>query len=286
MIIKGWIQSPAESKRQDVRWCSFRWSIPLSIDYVCQSSMDRLFRLLQAHIAYEIDTAKITAAFCRISYCCMILYGWIKSPVVFKRQHVRWCRFRWSIPLFIDYVLESCIVMAISTPSCSYCIWNRYCQNHHSFLSNFLFFPWFVTVEFNCQPCSNNKICDNIVFADQFRYQLTMFDIRVLVRLCRLIHAHIEYEISVAEITLRIWRISHRFTWFHTVEFSRLPSTHDKMNDDEVFADRFRYQLTMFEMVVLIGQSRLLHDHISYEEVMKSLLLTYMMWETISYAGL
>ena len=28
------VQSPAVSKRQDVRWCDFRWSIPLSIDYV------------------------------------------------------------------------------------------------------------------------------------------------------------------------------------------------------------------------------------------------------------
>ena len=29
-------------------------------------------RLLHAHIAYEIDTAKIIAAFCRISIVCMI----------------------------------------------------------------------------------------------------------------------------------------------------------------------------------------------------------------------
>ena len=37
------------------------------------------------------------------------------------------------------------------------------------------------------------------------------------------------------------------------------------MYDDAVFADRFRYQLTMFEIGVLIGQSRLLRAHIAYE---------------------
>ena len=31
------IQSPAVWKRQEVRWCSFRWSFPLAIGYVCES---------------------------------------------------------------------------------------------------------------------------------------------------------------------------------------------------------------------------------------------------------
>ena len=37
------------------------------------------------------------------------------------------------------------------------------------------------------------------------------------------------------------------------------------MYDDAVFADRFRYQLAMFRIRVLIGLSQLLHDHIAYE---------------------
>ena len=37
------------------------------------------------------------------------------------------------------------------------------------------------------------------------------------------------------------------------------------MYDDAVFADRFRYQLTMFGIAVLIGLSRLLRPHIPYE---------------------
>ena len=37
------------------------------------------------------------------------------------------------------------------------------------------------------------------------------------------------------------------------------------MYDDVVFADRIRYQLTMFGIAVLIGLSRLCHAHIAYE---------------------
>ena len=39
------------------------------------------------------------------------------------------------------------------------------------------------------------------------------------------------------------------------------------MYDDEVFARRFRYQLVMFEIGILIWLSRLLHGHITYEIV-------------------
>ena len=37
------------------------------------------------------------------------------------------------------------------------------------------------------------------------------------------------------------------------------------MYDDVVFDDRFRYQLTMFEMCTLIWLARLLDTHIAYE---------------------
>ena len=36
-------------------------------------------------------------------------------------------------------------------------------------------------------------------------------------------------------------------------------------NDDAVYTDRFRYQLTMFGIGVLIGLSRLIHTHIACE---------------------
>ena len=53
--------------------------------------------------------------------------------------------------------------------------------------------------------------------------------------------------------------------WFDTVEFNRLLCPYNEMHDDAVFADRFRYQLTMFEISILIWLSRLLHAHIAYD---------------------
>ena len=37
------------------------------------------------------------------------------------------------------------------------------------------------------------------------------------------------------------------------------------MYDDGVYADRFRYQLTMFEVFILIWLSRLLDTHVAYD---------------------
>ena len=105
---------------------------------------------------------------------------------------------------------------------------------------------------------------DYEIFLDRFRYQSSMFEILVLLRLSRLLHDPIAYEIDVAKITAEICRISHCLAGFDAVEFNRLPSPNDKMyDDDEVSAGRFRYQLTVFEIPLLIGISRLLHSHIS-----------------------
>ena len=93
--------------------------------------------------------------------------------------------------------------------SCSYCIWNRYSQNHRSILPNFLLFAWFDTLEFNRQPCSNNKIYYDADFADRFRYQLAMFGIRVLKWLSWLHHAHIAYITDGAKIIATFCRISY-----------------------------------------------------------------------------
>ena len=85
----------------------------------------------------------------------------------------------------------------------------RYCQNHRRILPNFLLFVWFETVEFNRQPCSNDKMYDDVVFPDRFCYQLTMFEIRVLVVLSRLLHAFIAYVIDTANIIAEFCRISY-----------------------------------------------------------------------------
>ena len=121
----------------------------------------------------------------------------IQSPAVSKRRDVRWCGFRCSIAIWIGYLWNACIDMAISTPSCSYCIWNRYRQNHRSILPHFLLFAWFDTLEFNRLPWSINKISDDAVFAGRFRYHLTMFGMCILIRLSRLLNTHIAYEIAI-----------------------------------------------------------------------------------------
>ena len=67
----------------------------------------------------------------------------------------------------------------------------------------------FDTVEFNRLPCSNNEMYDDAVFADRFRYQLTMFEILVLIGLSRLLHAHIAYETDTGKIIAAFCRISY-----------------------------------------------------------------------------
>ena len=85
---------------------------------------------------------------------------------------------------------------------------------------------------------------DGAVFADRFRYQLTMFGIRVLIGLSRTLHAHIAYEIDTSKIIAAFIRISYCLHGFDTLEFIRLPCPMNKMYDYAVFDDRFRYQLT------------------------------------------
>ena len=135
----------------------------------------------------------------------MIWYGWIQPPAAFKLQDGQWCGFRWSILLSIDYVWELIIDSVISTPSCSYCIWSRYCQNHRSILRDLLLFAWFDSIEFNRLPCSNNKMYDDIVFANRFRYQLTMFEVCVLIWLSPLQYTHIAFVIVIQKITTGNW---------------------------------------------------------------------------------
>ena len=128
---------------------------------------------------------------------CLIWYARIQSSAMFKQQDIRWCRYRRSIPLLIGHVWHSGIDMAILTPSCSYCIYNRWCQNHRSILPNFLLYAWFYTVEFNRRRCSNNKMYDNMVFNDGLWYQLTMFEVCIFTGLFRLLDTHISHEIAI-----------------------------------------------------------------------------------------
>ena len=127
----------------------------------------------------------------------MIWYYRFQLPAVPKQRDLRWCGFRWSITLSIDYVWNLSIDRVIATSSCSYCVWNRYCQNHRSILPNFLMSAWFDTLEFNRLPCSNKKIYDDVVYAGRFRYQLTMFEVFILIGLSRRLDTHVAYEIAI-----------------------------------------------------------------------------------------
>ena len=102
-------------------------------------------------------------------------------------------RFRYQLAIFGN----SSIDMAILTPSCSYCIYNRWCQNHRNIPPNFLLFAWFYTVDFNRRRCSNNRMYDDMVFNDRFWYQLTMFEVCIFTLLSRLHDTHIAYEIAI-----------------------------------------------------------------------------------------
>ena len=114
--------------------------------WIYRSCIVRKSSVLDASLHYvqRIRYAEILQFFLLFS---MILRCRIQSPTVSKQQDVRWSGFRWSILLSFGYVCYSNIDRAISTPSCSYCIWNRYCKKQRSTLPNFLLFAWFDMVD-------------------------------------------------------------------------------------------------------------------------------------------
>ena len=50
---------------------------------------------------------------------------------------------------------------------------------------------------------------DDAISAVRFRYQLTMFGIRLLIGLSRLLHTHIAYETDTAKIIAALFRIPY-----------------------------------------------------------------------------
>ena len=60
-------------------------------------------------------------------------------------------------------------------------------------------------------------------------------------------------------------RFFYCLAWTEIVEFNRLPCPSNEICADSVFAIRFRYQLAIFGVRVLIWLSRLLHARIEYE---------------------
>ena len=114
-------------------------------------------------------------------------------------------------------------------------------------------------------PCPNDKGYYGVDFDGRFSYQLAMFEFRLLKGLSWLLHAHNKYEKDTVKIIPALGRISCCFAGYDTVEFIRLPCPNDKRYDDAIFADRFLYQLTMFEFRLLIGLSWFLPARNAYE---------------------
>ena len=106
-----------------------------------------------------------------------------------------------------------CVLIGISRLLCSYCTRYSYCQNHRRITANFPLFGmiWYGWIQ--SPAVSKDKIYDDKIFADRFRYQFTMFVIHVLVSLSRLPRAHIAYEIDVAKITAVICWIFQCLAW-------------------------------------------------------------------------
>ena len=128
---------------------------------------------------------------------------------------------------------------------------------------------------------------DDAISADRFRYQLTMFGIRLLVGLSRLLHAHIAYEIDTAKIMAACCRISnflHDLIGLNSivghVERANCMMMWFSMMDSDI-------NLLMFEVCILIGLSLLLDTHIAYKYLYKtSPHITGLIRETISHSEL
>ena len=119
-------------------------------------------------------------------------------------------------------------------------------------------------IDRSCIVIHKSLVLDYAVFADRFRFQLNMFGIGVLIGLSRIIYAHIAYEIDGGKIITAFCRISIVcMIWYGWIQSYAMFKQQDVRWCG--YEDRFRYQLTMFEVCILRGLSRLLDTHIAYE---------------------
>ena len=151
----------------------------------------------------------------------------------------------------------------------------------------FYYLAWLYTAELNRLSCPNNKMYDDAFFADQLRYQLTMFEIREVVELSRLVHANIAYEIVTTIIIAAFCRISyclHDMIRMNSivchVKRARCMMVRFSMIDSDI-------NWLMFEVCILIGLSLLLDTPIAYKYLDNtSPHITGLMRETISHSVL
>ena len=136
------------------KWCLIKmWS--------CQDSTRNRYTISTSTDFGKSALYHLHGLLISIAHCHVVSLTNVSA--VSKQQDARWGSFRWSIPLFIDYVSESSIDRVISIPSCLYCIWNRYSQNHSRVPPNILLFVWYCQDGFNRMPCPNGKMYDEVV---------------------------------------------------------------------------------------------------------------------------
>ena len=54
-------------------------------------------------------------------------------------------------------------------------------------------------------PCPNDKMYDDAVFADRFRYTLSMFGNQTRIRLSQFLYTYIAYEVAMYKISNGNW---------------------------------------------------------------------------------
>ena len=99
MISYCQIQLPAVSKERDVLDAVFADRFHCQLNMFGIRVLIVLSLHLHAHIAYEIDTAKIIAAFCRISYC---LYDLIRMNSIVSHVQTTRCTMMWFLMIDSD----------------------------------------------------------------------------------------------------------------------------------------------------------------------------------------
>ena len=91
------------------------------------------------------------------------------------------------------------------------------CVPYAAILQIFQLFSMICCYRSQRMPWPNNKMYDDAISADRFRYQLTMFGIRLLIGLSRFLHTHIAYEIDTAKSIAAFFRIFYCFALFDTL---------------------------------------------------------------------
>ena len=121
-----------------------------------------------------------------------------------------------SLIYILSWINHSCIVihkLLVLDGSLHYVQFVPYA----AILQIFILFSMICYYRIQRMPWPNNTMYDDAISADRFRYQLTMFGIRLLIGLSRFLHTYIAYEIDTAKSIAAFFRIFYCFALFDTL---------------------------------------------------------------------